>query len=230
MSFALGFTSRHGDREKDRRAPMKIDFDMLEKLAAAGATAQVVITFLREQEAKKAPKRARDRTYKRTRRQKNGATTGDNGATSSDIERHEATIDDPFEEFWKAYPKRAGANPKAPARKLFIMAVKAGCDPAAIIGGARRCAVIDSKKVGTEYIPQATRWLRDRRWEDYPVAMPFSLTLPQIRIETDTPQWEAWQDHLKQTTGRGSPCVNFGWNFPSEWPPDYVPPNTCLNA
>lgn len=76
-------------------------------------------------------------------------------------------FDEVFEQFWRAYPRRAGANPKAPARKVFHGFVKSGIDPAAIILGARRCAAADAKKIGTEYIPQAVKWLRDRRWEDY---------------------------------------------------------------
>lgn len=74
---------------------------------------------------------------------------------------------DDFEEFWKAYPRRKGANPKAPARKLFDAAVKQGADPKAIVAGALRCAEQDRDKIGTEYIPQGVKWLRDRRWEDY---------------------------------------------------------------
>lgn len=78
-----------------------------------------------------------------------------------------ATRPDDFEEFWKVYPKRQGANPKSPARKLFLAAVKQGADPPVIIEGARRCAVSDHDKVGTPYIPQAVKWLRDQRWNDY---------------------------------------------------------------
>jgi hypothetical protein len=74
---------------------------------------------------------------------------------------------DDFDRFWNAYPRRDGANPKAPARKAFIAAVKAGTAPEAIIAGALHCAEADSEKVNTPYIPQAVRWLRDRRWEDY---------------------------------------------------------------
>ncbi len=76
---------------------------------------------------------------------------------------------DDFEEFWKVYPKRHGANPKHAAAKLFSQAVKGGADPRAIIEGARRCAIADAGKVGTEFIPQAVKWLRDKRWEDYSV-------------------------------------------------------------
>ncbi|NGX96065.1 MAG: hypothetical protein G4V63_12830 [Candidatus Afipia apatlaquensis] len=72
-----------------------------------------------------------------------------------------------FDEFWKSYPRRDGANPKEPARKLFAAAIKAGENPEAIIAGARRCAMADAKNVGTPYIPQAVKWLRDKRWQDY---------------------------------------------------------------
>lgn len=72
-----------------------------------------------------------------------------------------------FEEFWKAYPRREGSNPRKPAEEQFVRVVKAGEDPEAIIAGARRCAEKESKNVGTPYIPQAVKWLRDRRWEDY---------------------------------------------------------------
>lgn len=72
-----------------------------------------------------------------------------------------------FEEFWKAYPRREGDNPKAPARKLFEAAVKQGADPKAIIAGVKAACARNQDKIGTPYIPQAVKWLRDRRWEDY---------------------------------------------------------------
>jgi hypothetical protein len=72
-----------------------------------------------------------------------------------------------FDEFWKAYPKRKGENPKAPARKLFDAAVKQGADPKAIIAGVKAACARNRDKIGTEFIPQAVKWLRDRRWEDY---------------------------------------------------------------
>lgn len=75
-----------------------------------------------------------------------------------------------FEEFWKVYPRREGSNPRKTAEEQFLKAVKSGEDPDAIIAGARRCAEKESKNVGTPYIPQAVKWLRDRRWEDYNAA------------------------------------------------------------
>lgn len=72
-----------------------------------------------------------------------------------------------FDDFWKSYPKRRGENPKAPARKLFDAAVKGGADPQEIVAGVKAAAARHRDKIGTEFIPQAVKWLRDRRWEDY---------------------------------------------------------------
>lgn len=73
--------------------------------------------------------------------------------------------DDDFEEFWKAYPKREGANPKEPARKLYRAAVKCGSLPAEIRAGLGRYCEKERKNIGTPYIPQAAKWLRNRYWE-----------------------------------------------------------------
>lgn len=74
---------------------MKIDFDMLDKLEAAGATAKVIIAMLRTQhevvEAKRITKRPKDAKRQRERRK---ATKSDKVVTLSDTERHEATLSD----------------------------------------------------------------------------------------------------------------------------------------
>jgi hypothetical protein len=72
-----------------------------------------------------------------------------------------------FEEAWQAYPRRDGANPKPPAAKRFLAAVKAGTDPPAIIEAVKRFAVAEAKNVGTPFIPQMVKWLKDERWLDY---------------------------------------------------------------
>jgi hypothetical protein len=74
------------------------------------------------------------------------------------------------EQFWFSYPRRDGANPKAPARKAFITAVKNGHSPPAMVTGAQRYAASLSKsnQVGTKYVAQAVTWLHQCRWEDYP--------------------------------------------------------------
>jgi len=100
-------------------------------------------------------------------------------ATRPEIEK---AFDD---EFWKAYPKRDGANPKSTARKLFLAAVKAGTTAAEIIAAARRYADEERRlsHIGTPLVAQAVTWLRQTRWTDYaatapPVNQPAYLTPP----------------------------------------------------
>lgn len=81
-----------------------------------------------------------------------------------------ATRPDPkFEEFWREYPKRDGDNPRKPAEKKFLALVKTGVDPDAIIAGAKQAtaAARARGKFGTEFVPQAVKWLNDQRWIDH---------------------------------------------------------------
>lgn len=137
--------------------------------------------------------------------------------------------DDKFDEFWASYPKRDGANPKEPAAKLFRAAVKAGEDPDAIIRGAKICAVKESSRIGTPYIPQAVKWLKDKRWRDYLDAAPAvekaaAALKSMFYAAAESPQLAAWDEHYRATRGR--PCArdpNGGWYFETEWPPGHAP-------
>lgn len=73
---------------------------------------------------------------------------------------------DPFDEFWKAYPRRQGENPKKPARAKFEAACRKGADPQELIAGARQLAV--NHPTPTPYVPQAVTWLNQERWTDEP--------------------------------------------------------------
>lgn len=95
MPFCSGFHQPAWDAGSEEKRAMKIDFDMLDRLEAAGATAKVVIELLRTQhladEAKKQVKRPKDKARVAKRR---AATKGGHEATPSDTERHAATLDD----------------------------------------------------------------------------------------------------------------------------------------
>lgn len=106
-------------------------------------------------------------------------------------------IEASFEEFWKAYPRRQGANPKKPSLEAFERAVKAGASPETIVAGAKRCAESDRDKVGTPYIPQAVKWLRDERWRDYP-QNGFDEPVSQERQE------EVWRSLLERMETSGT--------------------------
>jgi hypothetical protein len=120
-----------------------------------------------------------------------------------------------FEEmFWKVYPKRKGANPKDPARKLFEGFVRSGVDPDRIKSALLAGSGFDREKIGTEFIPQAVKWLRDRRWEDYPEA-----GIPTTESETD---WDAALERYRKYSTwpvkyLGPEPGSVGCQVPREW-------------
>jgi hypothetical protein len=122
--------------------------------------------------------------------------------------------DDHFEKFKAAYPRRKGSNPWKPARAQFDIALKSGADPAKIIAAVRAGVGYDTEKINTEYIPQAVKWLRDRRWEDHQPVEAVALT--GFYAVFGSPQLEAWD----KTKPGGYPRDKAGgWRFPTEWPP-----------
>lgn len=84
-----------------------------------------------------------------------------------------------FEEFWKSYPSRGtGSNPKKPARKLFFAAIKRGTDPQIMIAAIKALHGIDRTKLGTGFVPQATKWLGDERYEGFQEKPDTSSVIP----------------------------------------------------
>jgi hypothetical protein len=127
-----------------------------------------------------------------------------------------------FDKFWKAYPRRDGANPKAPAARKFSAIVRSGTDPQEIIDAAKRYAAEMRAKCQerTPYVAQAITWLNQQRWADYSgLAADESAAKARglIRIMPDTEQWEAW----RKARGRPLPVDrDGGWWCPTEWPPE----------
>jgi len=76
--------------------------------------------------------------------------------------------DSAFDEFWRAYPRRSGANPREPARRKFCELVQAGVDPARMIAAAKRLAaeLSASDTLGTRFVPQALTYLAQQRFAD----------------------------------------------------------------
>lgn len=137
------------------------------------------------------------------------------------VETTRPKVDLDFDEFWGAYPKRDGANPKFPAQKKFKVFVKSGIAASTIIDAAKRYAAeMRSKgKERTEFVMQAETWLNRRSWGDYTeliIAPEVAAAHGYVHVMSDTPQWNAWTKHLGKsipTDKRG------GWLFPSEHPP-----------
>lgn len=74
-----------------------------------------------------------------------------------------------FDEFWKAYPRRDGPNPRKPAETKFEALVRTGLDPQTLIDAARKLASDETARgnIGTRFIPQAQTWLNQQRWSDH---------------------------------------------------------------
>jgi len=73
---------------------------------------------------------------------------------------------DGFDEFWNAYPKKAG---KPAAQKAYQKAIKNGAAPDAIITGAKRYALWLSTGGPKDFRPTVKfpqGWLNDERWND----------------------------------------------------------------
>lgn len=73
-----------------------------------------------------------------------------------------------FPDFWLAYPRRDGPNPKKPAREVFLRLVAKGVDPQRLIDAAM--ALAREHPAPTRFIPQAKTWLSQERFDaDEPV-------------------------------------------------------------
>ena len=94
-----------------------------------------------------------------------------------------------FKQFWEAYPKRDGANPKAPAEGRFFAAVRSGIAPEEITAAAGRYAVEcrAAGLIGTPHVAQAMTWLGQRRWSDYPP--PSAVVAPATGPPIGSPEW-----------------------------------------
>ena len=72
-----------------------------------------------------------------------------------------------FEDFWKAYPKRKGSNPKRPAKAKWDKVVKQ-VHPNELLrcveSFAKRCSA--NGETNTQYVPMTKTWLNQARWEE----------------------------------------------------------------
>lgn len=132
---------------------------------------------------------------------------------------------DQFEDFWKGYPTDANMSKK----EAFDVWKRLSAD--------KRLAAIASLsafrlhcQANPDYRPiHACRYLSKERFEGH-VATAQRLEARRF-IEQGTPQWDAWQSHLIQERGRGSPSTKgvvngrsvSGWTFESDWPPNHNP-------
>jgi hypothetical protein len=87
-----------------------------------------------------------------------------NVRASDEALTHTSDLEQKFVEFWAAYPKREGGNPKHPAKLKFMAAVKGGANPDSIIEAARLLA--KEHPTPTRFVPMAQTWLYQHRFAD----------------------------------------------------------------
>ena len=76
-------------------------------------------------------------------------------------------VDEGFEEFWQAYPKRSPhPNPKHPAKLKYVNARKVHNVSHETLMTAVKAYAASVAKKDREMIAQAQTWLNQRRWED----------------------------------------------------------------
>lgn len=137
-------------------------------------------------------------------------------------------LDAKFEEFKKAYPRRKGGNPWKPAKAQWDLAIKSGSSPDQIIAAVKAGTGLDLDKRDTEFIPQAVKWLRDRRFDDH--ALQADNVVPiGFHADFGSDELDAWDAHNRQTAGASLPRDSRGgWTVPARWPPGYEPQQSAI--
>jgi len=126
-------------------------------------------------------------------------------------------FEEDFAEFWRAYPKREGGNPRKTALKAYTARRKAGATHDAIMQALRTFTAEQQSmgKIGTVYIPMASSWLNREEWEDEPAP-----TEEPSAAETHD---DVWRGSTRLYLERGT------WRLADRSPPPDCP-NTLVPA
>lgn len=150
--------------------------------------------------------------------QKQDATAPD---TDSDTDRGDKSPllrGDGFQEFWEAYPKRAGSSGQTGAKEAYY-AVAINTPYETLIAAATAYATWcrENGKAGTQYVKSAKGWLSEglwREWEPKSVA----LVPTGVLVKYGSEAWAAWQKVDKKPRSERYD----GWFYPTEWPPSQL--------
>lgn len=74
-----------------------------------------------------------------------------------------------FGEFWAAYPKRDGDNPRKTAARAYAKVIRQGAKPAALMAAVKAYAaeLAAKDRIGTEFVAQASTWLNQERFDRF---------------------------------------------------------------
>jgi hypothetical protein len=91
-----------------------------------------------------------------------------------------------FDEFWSRYPRKAG---KSEAAKAWNKAIKDGADSAVILAALKAHAEYHAAvKTEQQFIPHASTWLNQKRYDDEPPQLPRSApsqTAPRFMTDEE---------------------------------------------
>lgn len=94
----------------------------------------------------------------------NHPKTQENPNVSAEPPHTEDELDNLFEDFWNAHPRRVRRDE---TKTAFLQAVADGVDPQAIINGARRYAN-EQHGNAKQFLCMSINWIEQKRWEDQP--------------------------------------------------------------
>lgn len=123
-----------------------------------------------------------------------------------------------FETFWGLYPTDSLMSKKA----AYEQWARLHPDDRAVAASSLP-AFNSYCRAHPDYRPiHAERYLKHRRFDGFSEeAKKIAAMGSRVVVKFDTPQWNAWDAHLRRTTGKGaikSERLN-GYYFESEWPP-----------
>jgi hypothetical protein len=108
-----------------------------------------------------------------------------------------STRDDPgpaFDDFWSQYPRKAG---KSEAAKSWVKAIKGGADSTSLLAAVKAHADYHlAAKTEQQFIPHASTWLNQKRYEDEPPPLPRGTGVPTAPRDTSHMTEEEKQDAL----------------------------------
>ncbi len=128
---------------------------------------------------------------------------------------------DGFDQFWSVYPRRVA---KLAAMRMYKRALKL-TTVETILWAAKQYAA-ERTGMDSRFTAHPATWLHAGRWEDYGSPNQTSAAtsiVGKFYAGFCSREYEAWNDFLRRTTGKGVPPTRSGgWWFDSRWPPDYV--------
>lgn len=165
LCYSLRFLANAWGWDKARVSRFLKRLEKWDMIETATETGQTLIAICNYKEYQRKDEESETVNERDPRQERDSGETNKKEGTKKDKEYKDYTVE--FSEFWSAYPKRDGSNPRKPARLKFIAACKIHA-PEDIILGAKKYAAQEKRKgnAGTPYIAQAQTWLNQERWKD----------------------------------------------------------------